>query len=219
MSEKPLRAPALSVEDRQSMLIDAVTPLLAEHGQSVTTRQIAECAGVAEGTIFRAFGSKDELIQAAVDRQLDPEPFRVTLRAIDPSQPLEEKVRAIVVLMRERFTTVFTLMTALGRMGPPHRHDPRQDFTEILGRALAPDLERLNVTPDRAAQIIRMVALAASIPQIRVGAAFDADELTSLLLYGLVGGADSRPDDSITHAPVTHAPVTHAPVTHAPVRA
>lgn len=206
MSEKPLRAPALSVEDRQSMLIDAVTPLLAEHGQSVTTRQIAECAGVAEGTIFRAFGSKDELIQAAVDRQLDPEPFRVKLRAVDASEPLEAKVRTIVVLMRERFTTVFTLMTALGRMGAPHRHDPRHDFTEILGQALAPDFERLNFAPERAAQIIRMVALAASVPQIRVGAEFDADEVTTLLLYGLAGvPADSSRDSpaSITHNPVS----------------
>lgn len=182
------------------MLIDAVTPLLAEHGQSVTTRQIAECAGVAEGTIFRAFGSKDELIQAAVDRQLDPEPFRVKLRAIDPSQPIEAKVRAIVVLMRERFTTVFTLMTALGRLGAPHSHDPRHEFTEILGHALAPEVERLNFAPERAAQIIRMVALAASVPQIRVGAEFDADEVTALLLYGLVG---VPVDES---APLPHRP-------------
>ena len=53
MAVKPARAKALSVEDRQAMLIDAVTPLLLEHGQAVTTRQIADCAGIAEGTIFR----------------------------------------------------------------------------------------------------------------------------------------------------------------------
>ena len=39
MAVKPARAKALSVEDRQAMLIDAVTPLLLEHGQAwINTR-------------------------------------------------------------------------------------------------------------------------------------------------------------------------------------
>lgn len=168
------------------MLIDAVTPLLLEHGRAVTTRQIAECAGIAEGTIFRAFGSKDELIRAAVAKQLDPEPLRRQLRAVDPALPLEERVRAIVTLMRGRFTTVFTLMTALGTPPPPGR-DVRHEFTEIMGRALAPDLERLNVEPARAAQIIRMLALAATVPHVRNGPPFDDADITALILYGIIG--------------------------------
>ena len=169
------------------MLIDAVTPLLLEHGRAVTTRQIAECAGIAEGTIFRAFGSKDELISAAMARQLDPEPFQHQLRGVDPALPLEEKLRAIVALMRGRFTQVFALMTALGTMGPPPTQDARREFAEIMGGVLAPDLARLNVEPARAAQIIRMVALAASVPHVRSGPAFDDDEITTLILYGISG--------------------------------
>ena len=167
------------------MLIDAVTPLLLEHGRAVTTRQIAECAGIAEGTIFRAFGSKDELIRAAVAKQLDPEPLRRQLRAVDPALPLEERVRTIVTLMRGRFTTVFTLMTALGT--PPPGRDVRQEFSEIMGRALAPDLERLNVEPARAAQVIRMLALAATVPHVRNGPPFDDADITALILYGIIG--------------------------------
>jgi AcrR family transcriptional regulator len=45
MAVKPARAKALSIEDRQAMLIDVVTPLLLEHGQAVTTRQIADSSG------------------------------------------------------------------------------------------------------------------------------------------------------------------------------
>ena len=203
MTEKPSRARALSVEDRQAMLIDAVTPLLLEHGRAVTTRQIAECAGIAEGTIFRAFGSKDELISAAVAKQLDPEPFRRRLREVDPALPLEDKVRAIVVLMRGRFTKVFALMSALGTIGPPPGHDVRHEFTEVLGRALAPDLERLNVEPARAAQVIRMVALAASVPHVRNGPAFDDDEITALILYGIIGAPAPAPAAAPTSTPTT----------------
>ncbi|TFC14668.1 TetR/AcrR family transcriptional regulator [Cryobacterium algoritolerans] len=187
MAVKPARAKSLSVEDRQSMLIDAVTPLLLEHGQAVTTRQIADCAGIAEGTIFRAFGSKDELIQAAVARHLDPEPFRRQLAEIDPLLPFEERIRRVVTLMRGRFTTVFTLMTALGRHGPPPGHKGPHQYEAIVTRVLGDDLERLSVPADRVGQIIRMVTLAASVPQIRNGPDFDDDEITTLILHGIMG--------------------------------
>ena len=187
MPVKPVRAKSLSVEDRQSMILDAVTPLLIEHGQGVTTRQIAQCAGIAEGTIFRAFDSKDDLLRAAMDRQLDPEPFRLELAALDRELPLEERVRAMVTLLRRRFAQVFALMTAVGSMGRPHAHTAAHEFTVLLADALAPDLLRLTVAPERAGQVIRMIALAASVPHITAGPAFDDDELTALILYGILG--------------------------------
>jgi AcrR family transcriptional regulator len=187
VSEKTSRAKSLSVEDRQDMILEAITPLLVKHGHAVTTRQIAECAGIAEGTIFRAFGSKDELIRAAVDRRLDPETFRAQLRAVDVGLPLEERVGAIVALMRERFTTVFSLMSALGRMGQPPHPDVRREYAEIIGAALAPDLGRLNVPAERAARVIRMITLAATVPHLNDGTDFGTAEIASLILYGIAG--------------------------------
>jgi len=40
------------------MIVDAVIPLLLEYGRDITTKQIAESAGIAEGTLFRAFETK-----------------------------------------------------------------------------------------------------------------------------------------------------------------
>ena len=65
------RAPALSPEDRRASLVEVTIPLLREHGVAVTTRQVAEAAGIAEGTVFRAFGSKDELVQACAAAVFD----------------------------------------------------------------------------------------------------------------------------------------------------
>ncbi len=61
------------------MIVDAALPLVLEHGERVTTRQIADAAGIAEGTIFRVFADKDEVIAAVVAKAVDPAPLEEAL--------------------------------------------------------------------------------------------------------------------------------------------
>src|SRR5437879_3735908 len=56
------RAPAMSVEQRREAIIAATIPLLLERGDALTTSQIARAAGIAEGTVFRAFRDKQDLL-------------------------------------------------------------------------------------------------------------------------------------------------------------
>ena len=92
---KTKRASALPPDERRSMIVAATLPLLLEHGEMVTTRQIAEAAGIAEGTIFRVFADKDELIAAVIEAALDPEPLEAgARRASTRTSPLEDALAA-----------------------------------------------------------------------------------------------------------------------------
>jgi AcrR family transcriptional regulator len=168
------------------MIVDAVIPLLLEHGRDLTSKQIAEAAGIAEGTIYRAFGDKESLVNAAVEKYLDPEPLRDDLRAIDPTLALDAKLRAIVEIMLERFTGVIRMMTVYGRERP-HTHDERNDFAVIVADILADDADRLAVRPERVGHFIRLIAFASSIPQFTQDMDFTIDELTQLITTGVTG--------------------------------
>src|SRR5213592_66278 len=97
---KPRRATALAPDERRAMIVAATLPLLLEHGDRVTSRQIADAAGIAEGTIFRAFADKDEIIAAVVESALDPEPLEAALNAIPAGLALEDGLAAAIVIMQ-----------------------------------------------------------------------------------------------------------------------
>lgn len=52
-------------EDKRNAIIASATDMFAEQGVGASTFAIAKGAGVAEGTLFKYFSSKDELINVA----------------------------------------------------------------------------------------------------------------------------------------------------------
>ena len=181
------RARPLPVDDRRSMIVDAVIPLLIEHGPTITTRQIADACGIAEGTIFRAFGDKDSLIAAAVEKFLDPEPLRAQLRAIDPALSLHDKLSQILFFARNRLTGIIGIFSAMRHADhPPHR-DLRGDIGKVIAEILEAHRNELRMPPDRAAHMLELMAFATSIPRLNQDIEFSTEELAAFIHSGIAG--------------------------------
>jgi AcrR family transcriptional regulator len=198
------RAAPLPPEERRVTIVDAALPLVREHGRDVTTRQIAEAAGIAEGTIFRVFADKDAVIEAVIARAFDSADFARELRAIDLDQPLRDRVRSAVVVQRRRLEDLFQLMFALRLGAPPwKRADGRRsarravhhqpDVFDAMVAVLAAGADELRVSAAEGARRLRLVTFAATHPMITDHHPLSTDEIVDLLLYGIAAGTTSTP--------------------------
>ena len=169
----------MAPEERRKAIVEAALPLLAEYGGGVTTRQIAEAAGIAEGTIFRVFEDKRALFLAAAEAVMNPpggrEALAATLAGLDG---LEARVVVVVERLVARMEQSMLVMMALRsvlmsaaatdelRPGPPSfvveaNRQLLADLTEVL---FAPHADELRVPPARAALVLRSLVFGAWHP-------------------------------------------------------
>jgi AcrR family transcriptional regulator len=192
------RAAALPPSERRAEIIAATLPLVLAHGSAVTTRQIAEAAGIAEGTIFRVFPDKESLIEAVVESAMDTASVDAALTAIDPTLPLEARLIAAVDILRRRVADLWHLRTALGMMqvsgggssmSDKHRH---QDLTS-LASMFERDRDRIRRDPLEAAHLLRGMTVACTHPALINENPLPSAEIVSLLLDGI---RSDRPEAS-----------------------
>lgn len=182
----------MTPDERRRALIEATRPLLLEHGLTITTRQIAECADVAEGTIFRAFGTKQNLIEAVVEDCMAPEPVITAINAIPADLNLEDAVTWMVRVLQARIQQVRSLMAAISQSQPPHgkrMKPPHRDYhravDEALSRVLARYDGQLTVGTPTACWAISAMAFAAVMPLADHPDAADPRQLARLILHGI----------------------------------
>ena len=187
------RAKPLSPQERRAELVDVTLRLLRVHGRDVTTRQIAEAAGIAEGTVFRAFATKDELVDAAVLRAFEPGDVIARIEEIDPELPLRERLVRLVSILQQRFRATVDLMHKMGHVRPPvHLRDSevaadwraRQEL--LLLAVLGADRDRLRVPADHFVHVLRLLTFAGSHEHLADGRLLTPDEIVDTLLLGLL---------------------------------
>jgi AcrR family transcriptional regulator len=175
--------------ERRAAIVAAVVPLLAEFGDAVTCRQIAAAAGVAEGTLFRAFTDKDELLRAALDAALDPEPLEAALRRIDPSLPFERRLVEATALVQQRVVDVWRLVSNLGPDLHGRGRRPMAD-SAALAEIFASESGRLCVDPVDAARMLRGLTLSLTHPMI-ASERTPAAQIVAVILHGIARPARS----------------------------
>ncbi|MGX1471776.1 UNVERIFIED_CONTAM: AcrR family transcriptional regulator [Streptomyces canus] len=184
------RAPAMSPEQRRAMIIQTAIPLIAEYGAAVTTAKIARAAGIGEGTIFRVFADKDELLQACMAEALSPEHAVRELDAIDLSQPLPDRLAEAAEALQAHLARMGAIAGSLGHGGGKHagtvRGAGRTESTARLRAALAellePDKATLRRPPEQIAALF--FGLLFTQPRTEDEPDLTPQELVEVFLHG-----------------------------------
>jgi AcrR family transcriptional regulator len=182
----------MSADDRRASIISAALPLLRKTGAAVTTKEVAVAAGIAEGTLFRVFPTKDALIEACVANAFDTATAVAGLQAVDRDLPLEQRLSAGVEVMREHVEGIIGLISVLHATGvhlprPPAKGkrrpatSPEVDaaFVDLVGT----DAELLRFPVQRVITFLSMLTLASAHPMLPDHGATPAD-VVDLLLHG-----------------------------------
>jgi AcrR family transcriptional regulator len=191
----PPRAPSLKPEERRKAILRATLPLIREQGLDISTAEMARAAGVAEGTLFRAFTSKQEIIYAVIELVMDPADSIDALNAIDRTLPLPDRLVAAVRISHARIHEISRLMSALHASAESHVHpaklrDRQAEHTRVMVEAmagvLAPDTDRLRLTPAQTASLLRSLAFATSHPFLSDGMVTDPETIVDVFLRGVL---------------------------------
>jgi AcrR family transcriptional regulator len=188
------RATPLPRDERRAALIAATEPLLEQFGREVSTHQIADAAGVAEGTIFRVFATKEALIDAVLDEVFDISRTCDQLATIDESLDLEARMVEAVTVLQGRLRRVFALFHALRlHRRPPENSDDfrrrQQADNEQLNAALAAllkqDVDHLRLDPSSAASALRTITFSLTHPILSEPKLSDPARIVDLVLHGI----------------------------------
>ena len=192
----------MAPDERRRAIVDAVVPLLLKHGDAVTTREIAEAAGIAEGTIFRVFPDKAALLLATAEETMNPATGRADLgAALEGATTLREKVLITTERLNARSERVMAVMIALrgAWMNQPekggHRHGPpqfildaNQAVLEMLTEVFEDHRDELTVEPRTAALLLRTLAFGSRHPGVHSDERLTPKQITDALLDGIRRG-------------------------------
>lgn len=184
-------------DERRAAIIAAARPLVQRGGPSVSTRDVAEAAGIAEGTLFRVFETKDALIEAVLADVMDPEASCAEIRSIAPDQPLAARIEQVVDVLADRIREVTGFFVAM-RLAPRDHSEEKEralrdthaEHTRMVNAAIVhvigADAVLLRVTATQAAQLVWSLSFVTGHPMIGADLDLSASATAELVLHGVL---------------------------------
>jgi AcrR family transcriptional regulator len=141
-------------EDKPAALFRAATEIIAAQGLGASTASIAKLAGVAEGTLFRYFPTKDILLEALFTHLV--EDLEATLSiGCEPTAPVEQRTWVLWnnyvdwgIAKPAEYATMNRLVVS-GKLSPEQIDKAMTLCGDVGVRLGSPDFEGLTQTQSR----------------------------------------------------------------------
>jgi AcrR family transcriptional regulator len=145
LNEQPER-----VTDKQLRIVQAAVQMFSEKGFAATsTSEIAQKAGVAEGTIFKHFKSKKELLITIVSpimtKLIKPFVLRDFYQVLDSSYPTFEEFLRAVISNRLVFARKYWPVMKVMLQEIPFHPELKKQYLDVVAKQVAERMEQLIV--------------------------------------------------------------------------
>lgn len=158
----------MGLDERREAIVQAALPLLVEHGAHLSTRQVADAAGIAEGTVFRVFADKDELLRTCLSEAFRTDDLCARIGQVPGEQDLPTRLVDAGMLVLDHMAQLGAMMQSLAASGY-NIHQQRtqnqraededdhlrfmRELTEATTALVTSDEHRLRIPAD---QLVRM---------------------------------------------------------------
>jgi len=169
-------APPAAGDDVAQVVLDAAADLMRRHGLGRwSVDDVADAAGVGRTSVYRWFGSRDELVHAVLARELRETLEEIAREAASASSFEERTVEAVLVCLRRlEGSVVDQLLQVDPQAVLPLLTTGAAPLLDLARSALAPQLVAAGVAPDLDAAQVQAEVLA------RLGLSFVLTRSTTL---------------------------------------
>ena len=142
----------LTPDERRVEIIESIVTLLATRGPAATCAEIADAAGIAQGTIFHAFADKQALIDAVVAHVMDVDDLVASLEALDSIAELEDRLEACAAVVIARMERMIPTVMKCGMPSGFDANDhPGIKLQRVIAALMEPDAAFLAHPPAQVA--------------------------------------------------------------------